>query len=60
MAQRQVILALNFPCLIMLFDKNDNILRGVLPHVVIVVSMATHQCQMRQSEATQAQEESCL
>jgi hypothetical protein len=40
-SQRQVSLALNLPCLIMLFGKNDNILKGVLPHVVTVVSMAT-------------------
>jgi len=40
-SQRQVSLALNLPCLIMLFDKNGNILKGVLPHVVSVVSMVT-------------------
>jgi len=40
-SQRQASLALNLPCLIMLFGKNGNILKGVLPHAVTVVSMAT-------------------
>jgi hypothetical protein len=40
-SQRQVSLALNLPCLIILFGKNGNILKGVLLHAIIVVSMAT-------------------
>jgi hypothetical protein len=40
-SQRQASLALNLPCLIMLFGKNGNILKGVLLHIVTVVSMAT-------------------
>jgi hypothetical protein len=39
-SKRQVSLALN-PSLIMLFGNNDIILKGVLPHAVYVVSMAT-------------------
>jgi hypothetical protein len=38
-SQRQVSLALNLACLIMLFGKNGNIPKGVLPHAVTVVSM---------------------
>jgi hypothetical protein len=40
-SKRQVSLALNLPGIIMLFGNNGIILKGVLPHVVYVVSMAT-------------------
>jgi hypothetical protein len=40
-SKRQVSLALNLPSLIMLFGNNGIILKGVLPHAVYVVSMAT-------------------
>jgi hypothetical protein len=39
--KRQVSLALNLPSLIMLFINNGIILKGVLPHAVNMVSMAT-------------------
>jgi hypothetical protein len=40
-SKRQVSLALNLPSLIMLFGNNGIILKGILPHAIIVVSMAT-------------------
>jgi hypothetical protein len=40
-SKRQVSLALNLLSLIMLFGNNIIILKGVLPHAVYVVSMAT-------------------
>jgi hypothetical protein len=40
-SKRQVSLALNFSSLIMLFGNNGIILKGVLPHAVNMVSMAT-------------------
>jgi hypothetical protein len=40
-SKRQVSLALNLPSLIMLFGNNDIILKGILPHAITVVSMAT-------------------
>jgi hypothetical protein len=56
-SKRQVSLALNLPSLIMVFGNNNIIVKGVLPHVVNVVSMATP-CRMLQNKALQAQEES--
>jgi hypothetical protein len=40
-SKRQVSLALNLPSLIILFGNNDIILKGILPHAITVVSMAT-------------------
>jgi hypothetical protein len=40
-SKRQISLTLNLPSLIMLFGNNGIILKGVLPHAVYVVSMAT-------------------
>jgi hypothetical protein len=40
-SKRQISLALNLPSLIMLFGNYDIILKGVLPHAITVVSMAT-------------------
>jgi hypothetical protein len=40
-SKRQVSLALNLPNLIMLFGNNGIILKGILPHAITVVSMAT-------------------
>jgi len=40
-SKRQVSLALNLSSLIMFFSNNGIILKGVLPHAVNVVSMAT-------------------
>jgi hypothetical protein len=40
-SKRQVSLALNLLSLIMLFGNNDIILKGILPHAITVVSMAT-------------------
>jgi hypothetical protein len=40
-SKRQVSLALNLPSLIMLFGNNGIIIKGILPHSIIVVSMAT-------------------
>jgi hypothetical protein len=40
-SKRQVSLALNLPSLIMLFGNNGIILKGILPHAITVVSMAT-------------------
>jgi hypothetical protein len=40
-SKRQVSLALNLPSLIMLFGNNNIILKGILPHAITVVSMAT-------------------
>jgi hypothetical protein len=40
-SKRQVSLALNLPSFIMLFGNNGIILKGVLPHAVTVVSIAT-------------------
>jgi hypothetical protein len=39
--KRQVSLALNIPSLIMLFSNNDIILKGILPHAITMVSIAT-------------------
>jgi len=41
LSKRQVNLALNLPSLIMLFGNNGIIFKGILPHVIRVVSMAT-------------------
>jgi hypothetical protein len=40
-SKRQVSLALNLPSLIMLFGNNGIILKGILPHAITMVSMAT-------------------
>jgi hypothetical protein len=40
-SKRQVSLTLNLPSLIMLFGNNGIILKGILPHAITVVSMAT-------------------
>jgi hypothetical protein len=40
-SKRQVSLALNLPSLIMLFSNKDIILKGILPHAITMVSMAT-------------------
>jgi len=40
-SKRQVSLALNFLSLIMFFGNNGIILKGILPHAITVVSMAT-------------------
>jgi hypothetical protein len=40
-SKTQVSLALNLPSLIMLFGNNGIILKGILPHAIIVVSMGT-------------------
>jgi hypothetical protein len=40
-SKRQVSLALNFLSLIMFFVNNGIILKGILPHAITVVSMAT-------------------
>jgi hypothetical protein len=40
-SKRQISLALNLPSLIMLFGNNVIILKGILPHAITVVSMAT-------------------
>jgi hypothetical protein len=40
-SKRQVSLALILPSLIILFGNNDIILKGILPHAITVVSMAT-------------------
>jgi hypothetical protein len=40
-SKRQLSLALNLPSLILLFDNDGIIIKGILPHVITVVSMAT-------------------
>jgi len=40
-SKRQVSLALNFLSLIMFFGNNGIILKRILPHAIIVVSVAT-------------------
>jgi hypothetical protein len=40
-SKRQVSLALNLPSLIMLFGNNGIVHKGILPHAITVVSMAT-------------------
>jgi hypothetical protein len=40
-SKRLLSLALNLPSLIMLFGNNGIILKGILPHAIIVVSKAT-------------------
>jgi hypothetical protein len=51
-SKRQVSLALNLPSLIMLFGNNDIILKGILPHAITVVSMATSKPNASKSSLT--------